>query len=165
MKRIVRKPTLLSLCAAGLLVALLLGGGSSLSGGLAIRGDVTHFGGADAMPIRELPGSGVGRIVALIATGLVPLAQADERVREGIEVCIEGRCTFTDENGDFELDLTGLSAGIYIITFSRDDDTYSAKIGVVDDAIIMLEGVSVSEDGDLIYIDMADDSIPPTSVF
>ena len=140
------------------LILLLAGcGGSSTSssGGEAsfstsktmVRGNVSSVSGGLAVNIYDSGPLTVEKALAVVSRIVIQNAAADDRIVEGIEVCIEGYCTLTDANGSFVLDLAGLPGGTYIITFSFDGASYSSEIEVVDDALVTMENVSIAEDG------------------
>ena len=157
MNRLLRKFTLVSVFTAGLVLLLSAcgGGGSSSGGGGAItgtsstgatsivRGNVTGIGGAQVMFIQQMPGSGVERIVKLIADGVISAAHAGT---PDVGVCVEGNCTTTDENGDFTLDLSSLEAGTYTMEFTYQGVTYSRGITILENAIITMTNIEISEE-------------------
>ena len=151
MNRLLRKSALVSVLTAGLVLLLsACGGGGSSSGGggtaigagatSIVRGNVTGTGNAQAMFIQQMPGSGVERIVKLIADGVISSAYAGTA---GVIVCVivDGSnplayCDTTDSNGDFAIDLSAVAAGTYPITFAYNGVTYTSEITVIDDAIV-----------------------------
>lgn len=143
-----------SLIFLGLLVAGCGGGGSSSSGGggasvgganKSVQGNVSSVDDGLAINMENGVGAGFENLIAYTLTKFVSPTFAGSV--EGIEVCIEGRCTFTDTSGAFSLDLTGVPAGIYAISFSVGISIYTAEIDVMDDALVELQNISISGDG------------------
>ncbi len=121
------------------------GGGSNFSGGsTVVKGNISTFAGAQAT--NNEPLSDAQQIVEKIWNTIIPLAKA-ETVVEGIEVCIAERCGLTDAQGNFQVNLDGFASGIYVISFSHDGKIYKSDIEVIANAIVTLQGITISADG------------------
>lgn len=162
MNSVISKWVIASVFSAALLFLSGCGGGSSTSssgGGnatgfasstMVVKGNVSIEGG-QAVFYREMPQSGVGYYVQLLSDAAVPLANAAEVPLEGIEVCVELECMFTDSFGNFSLDLTGLPGGHYVISFTLDKGTsdetsYTGSIDVKNYTIVTLTGVLLEDE-------------------
>lgn len=139
--------------AGALAITLLLGGcgggGGTESGGgsgggssnTVVRGNVSSVGDG----IGALDNAAMDSSVIAILEKLVAASYAGDI--QGIEVCIQGVCATTDASGAFILDLVGVAGGVYPITFSTGGSSYTAEVEIMDDALVVLENVTISDDG------------------
>ena len=165
MNRLIPKSTLVSVLTAGLVLLLSAcgGGGSSSGGGGAItgtilQGNVSSIGGGQAVFIQHMPGFSVERVAKLITDSVISAAHAAHGGTEGVGVCVEGRCTTTGPDGDFRLDLTGLAAGIYPITFTYNGVTYTGEITIRVDHYVVAN-VTINEDTRVVTIATEDSDV------
>ena len=159
-----------------LLVAGCGGGGSSSSGGEAtfagsktmVQGNINSVGPSLSLNSSQSGTFDIARIIEVLGSGVISSAVAADRTVEGIEVCIEGICTTTDANGSFLLDLDGVPGGTYPISFYVNGATYTSEIEVIDDSLVTLENISISDDGIVrvnnIKIVLIDDDISEDNV-
>ena len=123
-------------------------GGVSLSGSKTmVQGNINSIGSGLAFNVDQSESFSIVKVLKLLGSGIIQNAVAADQVVEGIEVCIESFCTLTDSNGSFLLDLGGTAGGIYPISFSFDGTTYTSDIEVIDDALVTMENISISDDG------------------
>lgn len=128
------------------------GGSSSSSGGSSVEMSKVQ-GNVRSANVAWMDSAGGTRTASseLLLSVLNQAISPAQAAIDGIEVCIATTCTFTDQDGFFTLDISGIDTGMYALTFEVGGVRYTMPLTqeISSTSIVIVTDVSILDSGEV----------------